>query len=234
MEEGTHNHLSPVQDPHQVHPTEILWQHVRSTMRRPHEKLEASHVFEDYEKRGVFVRLALRSAYPTSCHRLAEEHGALLAEDPLLLSSSGEKHRHDHESARSLQSRPVTSTSRAPTPPISFRRGGHITEQYPPPIRTCTTPRRCTLSWRTRQIIYPRLDLIPSRKCQRWEVNDCLIVISKLTRPEWARQGKGTSISELPMALSTCIFFPLRRSYCGLQTGTFPLINIVCNDGHSN
>jgi hypothetical protein len=53
-------------------PAEAHWHTIRRTKRRPQAAHANSHVTEDYEKRVVSVRLALRSASPSPRQRIAE------------------------------------------------------------------------------------------------------------------------------------------------------------------
>jgi hypothetical protein len=98
-----HSNISP--------PEEAQWQQVRPSKRRPLETPDDSFASDDYANRVVSLRLALRSASPTSLHHLAEEYAGLLAEDPLMLPNPrGKMQRHDLDFSRSLVTRPTTPT----------------------------------------------------------------------------------------------------------------------------
>jgi hypothetical protein len=101
-------------------PIEAPWPLICSTKCRPPYIPADSDATIDYEKRVVSVRLALRSVSPTSRQHLAEEYVALLADDPLLMpSSGGEKQRPDPDFRHSLAPPNGLHTPR-PTPPLQL------------------------------------------------------------------------------------------------------------------
>jgi hypothetical protein len=96
-------------------PEATQWQHVPPSKRRPTETPDDSPSFDDYVQRVVSLRLALRTASPSSRQRLAEDYAALLAEDPLMLPALGGKmQRHDLDSGRPTSS---THVLRSRSPP---------------------------------------------------------------------------------------------------------------------
>jgi hypothetical protein len=99
---------------------ETQWQQARLSKRRPLATPDDSPASNDYVKCVVSLRLALQSASPTSRHHFAEEYAAVLAEDPLLLpTSGGEMQRHDLASTSPLLPRPANSMPHQPRPPPS-------------------------------------------------------------------------------------------------------------------